>query len=159
MLLMEPVVYAPSTFVYLLMGIFLLRGGRSLRSVVVSALQGQVRELQSKLAELSSARGGGSSAGAAGAPGPAPVRGAGVQGGDSRGRQKQSEREELSEETVRKDRSRSRQKDQKKSGAVHGPDADEAMQEGLDGGPRPGDHEAQIKSAQELAEGAEGLHL
>ena len=135
-------------------GVDLSAEGGSEPSVVISALQGQVRELQSKLAELSSAHGGGSSAGVAGAPGPAPVRGAGVQGGELRGRQKQSERGELSEETVRKDCSRSKQKDQKKSGAVHGPDADEAMQEGPDGGPRPDDHGAQIKRARELAEGA-----
>ena len=110
--------------------------------------------MRSKLVELFSARGSGSSVGAAGVAGSAPVLGAAVQGGDLRSRQKKSEREELSEKCVRDDRSRSRQKDETNGGADLEPGADEAMQEGLDGGPTPDDFGAHIKRAQELAEGA-----
>ena len=131
-----------------------LAEGGSDPSVVISALQSEARELQGKLAELSSARGGASSVGVAGAPGSAPVLGAIVQGGGLRGRQMSSGRDDRPEEKVRKDRTRSGRRDQKDGDAVRVPDAGEAMQEGPDGGLPPDDHEAHIKGAQGLAEGA-----
>ena len=130
-----------------------LEGGSD-PSAVISALQGEVRELRSKLVELSSARGSGSSVGPAGVAGSAPVLGAAVQGGDLRGRQKKSEREDRAESGVRDDRSRSRQKDEKKGGTGPEPEADEAMQGEPGDGPTPDDLGAHIKRAQELAEGA-----
>ena len=120
-------------------------------SAVIRALQSQVRELQSKLDELSSARGSGSSVGAAAVPGQDPVLAASVQGGDVRGRQMSPARADRSEGKVRKDRTRSGRRD---GGAVPKTDADEVMQEEPVGGSTPDDHQAQIKRAQELAEGA-----
>ena len=127
-----------------------LEGGSG-SSAVVRALQSQVRELQSKLAELSSARGSGGSVGVDAVPGQDPVLGASVQGGEARGRQMSPARADRSEERARKDRSRSGRRDE---GAVPKDDAGEAMQDGPECGSAPDDHQAQIKRAQELAEGA-----
>ena len=128
-----------------------LEGGSG-SSAVVRALQSQVRELQSKLSELSSARGSGDSLGVDAGPGRDPVLGASVQGGEARGRKMSPDRADGSEgKKPRKDRSRSGRRD---VGAVPEGGADADMREGPECGSAPDDHQAQIKRAQELAEGA-----
>jgi hypothetical protein len=120
-------------------------------SSVILALQLQVRELQSRLVELTAAAGGSGGAGAAVALALPPVPVAVAQGGDARGRDSAPVSAGAPPRDLGRRRSRSR-----KRLSVDDPEGDGAMEDEPDGArtPVPTDLESQVARAQQLAEWA-----